>query len=220
MSDQNDFMVTKIVVTPLEQNCRILTSNGSKKEVVIIDPGGDVSQIIEVLSRDNLSPTSIWLTHSHLDHCGAVADLLSAYPSCLLYGHKSERVFRNLVEQNAKAYGMTTSGFKNCPEPSRYFREGDVLFCGDESFKVLFTPGHSPGHLCFYHARRNLLFAGDTLFAGSVGRSDLPLGDEAVLLRSIHSQLLVLPDSTHVLPGHGSDTTIGKERLSNPFLVA
>ena len=115
-------------------------------------------------------------------------------------------------------YGIPPGEMQSCPEPDVPIIGGEALSIAGYNFEVLFTPGHSPGHLCFYNSASHTLIAGDTLFAGSIGRTDLPGGDHVTLLRSIRQQLLVLPDDTRVLSGHGPDTTIGRERNSNPFL--
>jgi hydroxyacylglutathione hydrolase len=204
-------------VTEFQQNCRILWQSGHPSALVV-DPGGDGDRIIQFLQRENLTCSEIWLTHSHLDHCGGVACLLKQYPVALL-GHPIEREFRLRVNDVKAMYGIVSSSMENCPEPTRYLEGGEEVEFQGTKFSVLFTPGHSPGHLCFYAAEEKFLLAGDTLFAGSIGRTDLPGGDFKTLKKSIVEKILTLPDDTRVLSGHGQDTLVGTERRTNPFIT-
>ncbi|MFM1848090.1 MAG: hypothetical protein RL417_1564 [Pseudomonadota bacterium] len=204
-------------VTPFMQNARILFEKGGATAVVI-DPGGDVEILLRELAARKLRCAEIWLTHSHLDHCGGVRRLKEITGATLL-GHPAEAMMRSRVVDIAAMYGLPGSDLENCPEPERMIEGGEGLTLGSESFEVLFTPGHSPGHLCFYNRSNGVLLAGDTLFQGSIGRTDLPGGDLDVLMDSIKGVLLKLPPETRVLPGHGPETTIGEESRSNPFIV-
>ena len=210
------FEILTLELTPFAQNTRIVFDRASS-QAVVIDPGGDFPKIVQSLVANDLKVSQIWLTHSHLDHCGAVRPLKQA-SAATLYAHPVERELRARVVEICMLYGIPPGDMQSCPEPDVPISGGETLLLGEYIFEVLFTPGHSPGHLCFYHRESATLMAGDTLFAGSIGRTDLPGGDHATLLRSIRQQLLVLPDETRVLPGHGPDTTIGRERVSNPFL--
>jgi hydroxyacylglutathione hydrolase len=210
------FDIEVIEVTPFFQNTRVLIPRGGR-DAVVVDPGGDVDKILSLLETRGATCREIWLTHSHLDHCGGVAGLKQA-TGALLRAHEGERLMRSKVVEIATMYGVSTAGMENCPEPDISLTEGDTLTFGEDQFEVLFTPGHSPGHLCFYHAESHTLIAGDTLFHGSIGRTDLPGGDHATLMRSIKEKILTLPDDTKVLAGHGPDTTVGRERVHNPFL--
>jgi glyoxylase-like metal-dependent hydrolase (beta-lactamase superfamily II) len=209
--------IETITVTPFAQNARILSVAGHE-DAVVVDPGGDVPLIEDALRRRKLRCSEIWLTHSHIDHCAGVAALMRSYPATL-FGHPDEAAFRTAVIQVCRMYGLPEEGMENCPEPTRMLRGGETLTLHGISFEVLFTPGHSPGHLCFYCAAENLLIGGDLLFQGSVGRTDLPGGNGATLLQSIRSKVLVLPPATKVLAGHGPDTTVGAEARSNPFIL-
>jgi len=211
------FGLITLEVTPFSQNCRLLFCPKSL-EAVVVDPGGDAELILAELSKRNLNCSQIWLTHSHLDHCGGVADLIAATKAKLI-GHEIEKEMRAHVVDICSMYGLPPNLMKNCPEPDQYIKGGEVLRFSEYEFETLFTPGHSPGHLCFFHRPSSTLLAGDTLFNASIGRTDLPGGDHKTLLKSIKNVLFALPKETKVLPGHGPDTTISKEMVSNPFLV-
>lgn len=210
--------IDTLEVTPFQQNARVITAQGSL-DALIIDPGGDAPVFIDHFKRKNLVPKEIWLTHSHIDHCGGVFDLLKEFPEIILKASLIENDFRGRVEQICDMYSLPPGEMKNCPEPHVGIKKNDILTFGGVSFKALFTPGHSPGHFSFYCESENLVISGDALFSGSIGRTDLPGADYSTLLDSIKKELLTLPHDTMVLSGHGSDTTIGKEAKSNPFLV-
>ncbi len=204
-----------IVVTPFQQNCRVV-SDGSGGALVI-DPGGEAARILKFVASKDLEVKEVWLTHSHLDHCGGVQDILDQTGASLT-AHKAEQEFRGKVLEICNMYGLPQGDMKNCPEPERYVEGGEEISFGDYRFQVFFTPGHSPGHVCFYYEPDRVLLAGDTLFHGSIGRTDLPGGEHDTLLRSIREVLFSLPDETSVLCGHGPDTVIGTEKKSNPFV--
>jgi hydroxyacylglutathione hydrolase len=209
--------IETIPVTDFMQNARVVWDSGTKQGV-IVDPGGDAEEILAVVDREGLSIKEIWLTHSHLDHCGAVAPLMKRL-SCALVAHPEEAMMRSGVQAIASMYGLPQSKWHNCPEPTTCVTGGEALTVGPYQASVLFTPGHSPGHVSFYFSNENTLLSGDALFAGSIGRTDLPGGNHRELISSIKERILCLPDETRVLSGHGEDTTVGRERKSNPFLV-
>ena len=206
----------KVVVTPFMQNARIVYDARSK-EAVVIDPGGEAEKINEALKKLSLSCSEIWLTHSHLDHCGGVSDLIEMTKARLV-ANPIEKSMREHVTDIAAMYGIPGGYFKNCPEPDISVQGGEKLKMGDYEFEVIFTPGHSPGHVSFLNRKNGIIISGDVLFAGGIGRTDLPGGDYQILMRTIYNQFLTLPDATKVWCGHGDDTTIGSERLENPFL--
>jgi hydroxyacylglutathione hydrolase len=208
--------VVTLEVTPFMQNARILFETGEDRAVVV-DPGGESDRIIAELTKRKLRCQEIWLTHSHLDHCGGVRRLKEVTKAPLL-GHPVESMMRARVVDIAAMYGLPGADLENCPEPERMITGGETLTVGSASFEVLFTPGHSPGHLCFYNRSNRLLIAGDTLFQGSIGRTDLPGGDFDVLMDTIKGILFALPPDTRVMSGHGPDTTIGEEQQTNPFV--
>ncbi|NMC63954.1 MAG: MBL fold metallo-hydrolase [SAR324 cluster bacterium] len=207
----------EIPVTPFQQLCRILYDEDTK-EAVIVDPGGEAERILDRIEGAKLKCVEIWLSHSHLDHCGAVKTLKSRL-KLTLRAHPIEKDLRRGVLNYAAILGLPSEDMDNCPEPDSLLRGGELLKVGTYSFTVLHTPGHSPGHLCFYCEEQQLLLAGDLIFAGSIGRTDLPGGSYEVLMSSIKHTILKLPDETRILSGHGPSTTVGEERISNPFLI-
>lgn len=237
--------VKTLPVTAFQQNARLLIDPASR-EAMLVDPGGEAAQILELIKNSECKVATIFLTHCHLDHVGAVADCLQLLEQQQgfrpqLLASEIEKDYRNRVVEQAMMFGVVGEGFKNVPEPDHYLQEGERLKVGEINFELLFTPGHAPGHfVAFCHSLQTsfewfdssnlqrpmqsfektapLLIAGDTLFAGSIGRTDLPGGNHQVLIESIFTKLLPLPDETIVMPGHGPDTTIGREKLYNPFL--
>lgn len=208
--------IRTIAVTPIRQNCRLLTDSQTGT-TVIIDPGGSFQKTLKIIKAENLEPSAIWLTHSHFDHCGAVAALKNEF-DIPLYAHKEGQSLREIVELAAARFAMPKAeDLTNCPEPEHYIDEGDTLMIGEEKFEVFFVPGHAPDHVVFYNAANQTLIAGDTVFAGSIGRTDLPGGDFELLINGIRNKIFTLPDNTKVMTGHGEDTTIGEEKASNPF---
>ncbi len=163
---------------------------------------------------DGLELTAVWLTHAHFDHIGALAEVHRQFP-VPVYLHENDRELFEHAAESAAFFGIRLEqpALETLP-----LNQGQTLSLGAHEATCLFTPGHAPGHTAFYLPRQNLVFAGDALFQGSVGRTDLPGGDPAQLLASVRRELLTLPDKTIVLPGHGPATTIGIERRMNPFL--
>lgn len=209
--------IVTLEVTEFAQNCRIVVPRGCKSAVVI-DPGGESERVLAALASNGWECGQIWLTHSHLDHCAGVSKLKQA-SGARLFAHVEEKFFRERVVEISRMYGIAPGSMEDCPEPDVELTEGAVLSLGPLRFEVLFCPGHSPGHVCFYEPSCGVLFSGDVLFAGSIGRTDLPGGDHNLLLSSIRRKLFVLPPETVVYSGHGPLTTIGHERKSNPFLA-
>jgi hydroxyacylglutathione hydrolase len=198
----------------LQCNCSILGDEASG-EAILVDPGDDIPRILAILARHKLTVKQILITHAHIDHIAGAALLKQITGAPILYNPRDLPLVK-MMDMQAGWLGIPT------PEvlpPDDTLEEGRLIAITGVSGNILHTPGHTQGSVCLHVPAENLLLAGDTLFAGSVGRTDLPGGDGPTLIRSIHEKLLSLPDTTVVIPGHGPRTTIGEERESNPFLT-
>lgn len=178
----------------------------------MIDPGGDVDSILALLRQHDLTLTMVINTHGHFDHIGANRVLLEK-TGCELLIHQNDAPLLQRAAEHAALFGLSTS---RSPEPTRLLQDGDIIKVGELSLQVIHTPGHSPGGICLHVD--DCLFVGDTLFSGSIGRTDLPGGNHQMLISNIKKKLLILADDTRVFPGHGPATTIGQEKRANPFL--
>jgi glyoxylase-like metal-dependent hydrolase (beta-lactamase superfamily II) len=195
-------------------NCSIL-GDEETGEAIVIDPGDDVERVLEVLAKHNLQVKYLIATHAHIDHVGGLEKLKRTTGAAVLMHAGDLPLYQNL-ELQAAWLGVPAPG---AVEVDQFLKEGDVVESGSLALEVLHTPGHSPGSLCLHMpGGERRLFSGDTLFQGSIGRTDLWGGSFDEILRSIHSTLLKFPDETPVFPGHGPPTTIGRERETNPFL--
>jgi len=205
-------IVEVIEVGPLQVNCVILGCEATRKAVVI-DPGADIERIEASLSKHRLTVDLILNTHGHFDHIGANRALKTSTGAPLMI-HKADIKLLQMARLQAATYGLSA---EDSPEPDKELQDGQTLTFGEERLQVLHTPGHSPGCVCFY--REGLLVSGDTLFAGSVGRTDLPGGNHEQLLQSLKDKVVGLPPETKVICGHGPVTTIAHELLHNPYLA-
>jgi hydroxyacylglutathione hydrolase len=203
-----------IPVTPFQQNCRLLWCEATRRAVVI-DPGGDVSEIARAIAHSKVTVEKIWLTHGHIDHAGGAAELRTKLVVPIEGPHRDDMFLLDNVVESARMFGIPNVANVT---PDRWLKEGDTLQVGELGFNVLHCPGHSPGSVAFVNAEQKLAIVGDVLFAGSIGRTDLPGGSQQQLLQSIRDKLLPLDDDVMVLNGHGPATTIGRERATNPFL--
>lgn len=204
-------ILIRLVVGPLQVNCFILADEKTK-EAVVIDPGDDAQEILKIIRDKGFKVKYIVITHGHFDHVGANKALKDATGAELLI-HEGDAPVMASASQHSQAFGMNT---QSSPRADRYVKHGDIITAGEVSLKVLHTPGHSPGGISLLD--QGMVFTGDSLFAGSIGRTDLPGGDLMTLIRSIKTNLMTLPDDTKVFCGHGPATTIGEERKENPFL--
>ena len=203
-----------IPVTHFQQNCTLLWCDQTL-DAVFVDPGGDVDLLLSAVKKNNLNLKAIWLTHGHLDHVGGCAELSQHFSLPIIGPHKNDQFLIEALPEQCEMFGF--SHVENFT-PSRWLEPGDVLVLGKEKFKVLFAPGHTPGHIILKHENRKLLWVGDVLFRHSIGRTDFPRGDQKTLLSSIKKQLLTLSDDYQFIPGHGPLSSIGEERLNNPYL--
>jgi glyoxylase-like metal-dependent hydrolase (beta-lactamase superfamily II) len=204
-------------VGPIQANC-VLAGDRDAGVLAIIDPGEEAARIMERVEASGLEPVMVLHTHGHLDHAGGTADLMRRLPEGIPVAlHRDELQLYQGIRMQGRMFGLEV---EEPPPPTLWLEHGDELELGGLSLEVRHTPGHSPGGVCFvvHGASGPLVIAGDVLFAGSIGRTDLMGGSFPVLEASIREQLYTLPDETRVICGHGPDTTIGRERASNPFV--
>ncbi|MCM0081578.1 MBL fold metallo-hydrolase [Geomonas sp. Red32] len=206
-------LIERIVVGPLGVNCFILGDRGSN-EGVIVDPGADCDKILAAVGRFGLNIKYIVNTHAHFDHVGCNRDVKDKTGAELLV-HENDLALLSRARSSAKGYGLDVV---DSPAPDRYLTDGMTLEFGKRTIEVLHTPGHTQGGCCLYLRNEQVVITGDTLFADSVGRTDLPGGSHEQLIASITEKLMPLPEQTVVWPGHGPSTTIGREKKSNPYL--
>lgn len=202
-----------IPVTPFEQNCSLLWCEETGRAAVV-DPGGDVSRILRAVEESGATLEKILVTHGHIDHAGAVAELAERLSLPIEGPQRADQFWIDGMPQQSKMFGFPDV---RAFTPDRWLEQGDTVRFGNVEMAVLHCPGHTPGHVVFFHAPSRLAIVGDVLFQGSVGRTDFPQGDFATLITSIRSRLWPLGDDVAFLPGHGPMSTIGQERRTNPF---
>ncbi len=219
MTEQNDTKAKAgaiiVPVTLFEQNCTIIWDEPSKKAVVI-DPGGDVPKILDAIKQTGVTVEKIWLTHGHIDHVGGAAELRDALGVPIEGPHVADKFLLDNVVASGARFGMT--GGRDFT-PDRWLDEGDSVSIGGLQFDILHCPGHSPGSVVFFNKDLRFAHVGDVLFAGSVGRTDLPGGSHTTLINSILTKLLPLGDDVGFICGHGAGSSIGQERMTNPFIT-
>jgi glyoxylase-like metal-dependent hydrolase (beta-lactamase superfamily II) len=202
-------------VTPLQQNCTIVWCAKTRKAAAI-DPGGEVPRLLEALKQHDLTLEKIWITHGHLDHAGGTAALKQATGAVIEGPQKEDAFWIDQIESSGRKYGMPDAkGFK----PDRWLEDGDRVSLGETEFEVYHCPGHTPGHVIFFHREARLAQVGDVLFQGSIGRTDFPRGNHDQLIRAITTRLWPLGDNVAFVPGHGPMSTFGQERQTNPFVA-
>jgi glyoxylase-like metal-dependent hydrolase (beta-lactamase superfamily II) len=206
--------VAVVPVTPFQQNCSVVWDPATKRGA-IVDPGGDLDQVLGVAEREGVAIEKILLTHAHIDHAGATAELARRLGVPVEGPHEGDRFWIEALGQQAQMFGLKSEG----PfEPSRWLNDGDTVTVGGLTLDVRHCPGHTPGHVVFFHAPSRFAIVGDVLFQGSIGRTDFPGGDHGTLIDSIRERLFPLGDDVRFLPGHGPLSTFGAERRSNPFV--
>ena len=201
-------------VGPLQCNCSIVGDDASR-EAMVIDPGDDIQDVLEIVRKHNLTVKQIVITHAHIDHVGGAMKLRAATGAPILL-NQNDYALLKMLDVQAAWIGVPSPGHV---EIDRSITTGESVSAGSLVANVFHTPGHTEGSICLYFPQEKKLIAGDTLFAGSIGRTDLPGGDTQKIMRSLHNIVLSFPDDTVVVPGHGELTTLGEERETNPFLV-
>ncbi|NPA26481.1 MAG: MBL fold metallo-hydrolase [Chloroflexi bacterium] len=208
-------VVRRFVVGPLDTNA-YLVADPVTRHAVVIDPGAEGAFLARRAADEGWHIRHIWITHAHFDHIGGAGELAEALPTWPLVAMHPDDIWLWRLEGGAPLFGFHIDPG---PEPSVYLQHGQRLRLGQTVFEVRHAPGHSPGHVMFYVPDEHLLFAGDVIFYEGIGRTDIPGGDPEALQKSIATQVLSLPDSVRILPGHGPETTVGHERRYNPFLT-
>jgi len=206
--------IRTLVVGPFEVNCYLFWDEQTA-DAVIIDPGDRADAIIGEIEKNKLTPKAILLTHGHADHIAAVADVKKHFNIPLYVGAGEEELLRSPSANVSAFFDQPIVA----PDADHTLEDEQALIFGSLRIRVLATPGHSPGGVCYFDEEQGVLFCGDTLFAYSIGRTDLPGGSHQVLLESIDRKIMALPDTVVCLPGHGPQTTVGTERTDNPFLI-
>lgn len=207
--------IDRLILGAYETNCYVLRNKEQSKNCLIIDPGLEAGELISFLTEYKLNPVAVVLTHGHIDHIAGLAEVRENYPQTKVYIHKLDAEMLTQPMTNLSA--MTGAGFTTTPADS-FLEENNVIKEAGVTLSVLHTPGHTPGGISLYAKDEGIVIAGDTLFAGSVGRTDFPNGSMSQLINSIKEKLFTLPDETKVYPGHGPITSIANEKKHNPFV--
>jgi hydroxyacylglutathione hydrolase len=201
-------------VTPLQQNCTIVWCTRTLK-AAIIDPGGEVERLLGGLRDNGLTLEKIWITHGHMDHAGGTAALKEATGAPIEGPHPDDQFWIDRIAESGERYGMPNARVFT---PDRWLDDGDIVTLGDTEFEVRHCPGHTPGHVIFFHRQARFAQVGDVLFKDSIGRTDFPRGDYGQLIESITTKLWPLGDDVAFVPGHGPMSTFGAERRTNPWV--
>lgn len=204
-----------IPVTAFGQNCSVIYC-AKTRQAAIVDPGGEAEKIQREVSALGVQVTQVLLTHGHLDHVGAAAEIAAFYQVPVIGPHKEDQFLLDGLPEQSRMFGLD---FCAAFTPDQWLAEGDVVQVGEETFSVLECPGHTPGHIVFINDAARFAVSGDVIFRGGVGRSDFPRGNHEDLIASIKDKLLPLGDDIVFLPGHGPMSTLGEEKRSNPFLI-
>ena len=207
-------IVDSLILGAYETNCYVLRSNDAAKDCLVVDPGLEAGPLMDFLKSQELNPVAVVLTHGHIDHIAGLAALRRTFPGTKVYIHALDA--RMLTDPYANLSAMHGMSFTTEPQDVT-LNEPDTIELAGVTLQVLYTPGHTPGGICLYSADEGVAIVGDTLFAGSIGRTDFPGGSESQLLTGVREKLFTLPDETKAYPGHGPATTIAQEKAHNPF---
>lgn len=203
-----------IPVTAFQQNCSLVWDDATH-EAAVIDPGGDLDVLLAEVQRLGLKLQQIWLTHAHIDHAGGTAELAQRLSLPIIGPHKGDQFWIDQLPEQSAMFGFPPSGHFT---PTRWLEDGDTVELAGQVLNVRHCPGHTPGHVVFHSPQMQRAFVGDVLFAGSIGRTDFPGGDYDTLIDSIKGRLWPMGDETVFIPGHGPESTFGRERRSNPYV--
>ena len=203
-----------VPVTPFQQNCSLVWDDQTH-QAAVIDPGGEIDRLLAVVARHGLQLEQIWITHGHVDHAAGTAELAERLGLPIHGPHEADRFWIDGLPQAAAMYGF---GPARAFTPTRWLHDGDTVTLGSHTLTVRHCPGHTPGHVVFHSAEIGRAFVGDVLFAGSIGRTDFPQGNHEHLIESIVTRLWPMGDETVFIPGHGPESTFGRERRSNPYV--
>lgn len=206
--------IVTIAVTAFAQNCSIIICQKTQ-QAAVVDPGGEVDRILAEAEKVGAKITKILLTHAHIDHAGGVAELAERLQLPIEGPQKLDQFWIDALPQQSQMFGFPEVGSFS---PDRWLEDGDVVTVGEQQLQVIHTPGHTPGHVVFYHQESAMAFVGDVIFHGSIGRTDFPQGNQQQLVDSIRKKLFPLGDEVSFVPGHGPNSTFHHERMNNPFV--
>ncbi|HET8746994.1 MAG TPA: MBL fold metallo-hydrolase [Ramlibacter sp.] len=201
-------------VTPFQQNCSVVFDDATK-QAAVIDPGGDLDALLAEVERRGLKLEQIWLTHAHIDHAGGTAELARRLALPIIGPHEEDQFWIEALPQQGAMFGFPPA---QAFTPTRWLRDGDTVELAGHTLHVRHCPGHTPGHVVFHSPEMQRAFVGDVLFAGSIGRTDFPRGNYETLIASIRDKLWPMGDETVFIPGHGPESTFGRERAANPYV--
>ncbi len=213
-ADSENMEYRIIPVTSYQQNCSLIWCQQSK-QAALIDPGGDIDKLLQAVDEEGVTLVKLLLTHGHLDHVGATLQLSQQLNIPIIGPHKADHFWLDALPQQAQMFGFDPA---QSFVPHQWLEEGEKIDLGEEELEALHCPGHTPGHVVFFHRQEQLLFVGDVLFQGSIGRTDFPMGDHQTLIHAIQNKLLPLGGDVTFVPGHGPCSTLGHEQRFNPFL--
>jgi hydroxyacylglutathione hydrolase len=203
-----------IPVTGFQQNCTIVACEKTGKAAVV-DPGGDIERILDTIKKLDLTLEKILITHAHIDHAGAVGQLAREATLAIEGPQQEDQFWIDMLPEQSRMFGFPAA---ETFQPDRWLAQDDTVTIGEETLEVRYCPGHTPGHIIFYHPQNKMAIVGDVIFKGSIGRTDFPRGDHQTLINSIHQQIFTLDDDVQLITGHGPMTTVGEERINNPFV--